>query len=91
MPNNNNQSIYFCRICGLKQLEPPWGFDNDSPSHDICACCKTEFGYEDSSLKAIKVNRARWLQSGSDWWHPEQKPENWSREEQMKNIPPQFL
>ncbi len=89
--NSEDKFIYFCRVCGLRQFEPPWGIDNNCPSHDICPCCKVEFGYEDSNLDAIKEYRIRWLESGGDWWLPKEKPANWSLKEQMKNIPLEYL
>jgi hypothetical protein len=85
----NNDEINVCRICGLLQ-ETPWGEDGKTPSFDICACCGVEFGYEDSSLKAIYAYRQKWLDTGAKWYLLEFLPENWDLDEQLKNIPPQF-
>jgi hypothetical protein len=69
----------------------PWGEYGDCPSFDICLCCGTEFGYDDCFLEDVKISREEWLKMGNTWFCPEYKPENWSLEEQLKNIPKQFL
>jgi hypothetical protein len=79
-----------CRVCGLLQ-EFPWGETGQDPSHDICACCGVEFGYEDCLLIAIRSYRESWIQSGAKWWNEKFKPENWILEDQLKNIPPKYL
>ncbi len=78
---------FVCRVCGNPQADPPWGEDNQSPTYEICDCCGVEFGYGDCTPKAIKVFRDRWLVTGGNWKYPKYKPDNWSLEEQMKNIP----
>lgn len=83
--------IYFCRVCGLYQEDPPWGISGKDPSRNICPCCGIEFGYEDFSLEAIREKRKQWINRGAKWFCPKEKPENWSLEEQMKNIPDEFL
>ncbi len=88
---SNKDWLNFCRICGLRQLDPPWGEDNKSPNHEICFCCRVEFGHEDWNLEAIKAYRFEWLQNGAQWADPKRKPINWSLEEQMKNIPDCYL
>ena len=79
-----------CRVCGKIQEDPPWGEDEKSPTYDICDCCGTEFGYGDCTLKAIIANRKSWIAEGAKWKYPEEKPANWSLEEQMRNIPEEF-
>lgn len=80
----------FCRVCGLDQDENPWGEDNASPTFNICACCGTEFGYHDFTLEGIRAQREEWLAKGAKWWRPKKLPSNWSCEEQMKNISPEY-
>jgi hypothetical protein len=89
---DNDKADYYCRVCGLFQNEdiPPWGLDGHCPSFDICACCGVEFGYEDCSPESTKAFRKEWLAKGTPWFDPKEKPENWSIEEQLKNIPKQF-
>lgn len=88
---NNQQPSLFCRICGLQQDDPPWGEDGNSPSFDICPCCGVEFGYEDCNLNAVKAYRNEWLKNNATWFQPKKKPENWSLENQLKNITEEFL
>lgn len=87
---NKNEST-FCRVCGLDQHENPWGEDNVSPTYGICDCCGTEFGYHDFTLKGIRRQREKWIASGAKWSEPKRMPSNWGLEEQMKNIPPEYL
>jgi hypothetical protein len=87
MPNN---SFLVCRVCGKIQDDPPWGDDGQYPSHNICDCCGVEFGYGDCNLKAIISSRRRWLKGGAIWRYPEEKPVNWSQEEQLKQIPDEY-
>lgn len=87
----NEASKFVCRVCGKIQDEAPWGEDCKSPTYDICDCCGVEFGYGDCIIKAIRAWRDRWLSNGAKWKYPEKKPISWSLEEQMKNIPKEFL
>jgi hypothetical protein len=82
---------YPCRICGLLQEDPPWGEDDKTPSFEICACCGVEFGYEDINFVSIRNYRARWLEEGAEWFDVKAKPMEWNLEEQLKNIPSEFL
>ncbi len=89
-----SRSYYICRVCGLDvyyyYYDPPWTPDNIA-SDDICPCCGVHFGYEDFTLEGMKEYRKQWLDKGAKWFVPKEKPENWSLEEQMKNIPKEFL
>jgi hypothetical protein len=87
----NNKPSFFCRICGLNQHEYPWGEDNKTPSFGICACCGGEFGYHDSTLEAIREHRKLWLLKGGKWSEEKEMPSSWSLEEQMNNIPIEYL
>lgn len=84
-------SNLYCRVCGYKNSEPPWGEDDESPDWDICPCCGVETGYEDVILSTIRLYRERWLADGAKWLDRKEKPSDWDLAEQMKNIPPQFL
>jgi hypothetical protein len=88
----NEDPKFCCRVCGLFQGEdhPPWGEDGKCPSFDICECCGAEFGYDDCFFDDVKRTREEWLKDGAKWHWPKDKPENWSLEEQMKNIPEEF-
>jgi hypothetical protein len=88
--SENPDEIYRCRVCGYRNSEPPWGPDCQTPSHRICPCCGTEFGYEDITLKAIRMKRGKWVESGMPWFSPKKKPKDWNAEEQMQRIPSEF-
>ena len=88
---HKNNELLICRVCGLKQSEPQWGDDGETPTYNICDCCGVEFGYEDSSLIGIKNYRNKWLFSGGAWTKPNSKPENWTLENQLSNIPAKYL
>lgn len=78
--------LFLCKVCGYNYGDYVWGEDGLSPSHEICPCCGTEFGYEDSNESSILAQRERWLNSGAKWSNPEEKPKKWSFEEQLKNL-----
>jgi hypothetical protein len=86
----NRKHAFICSICGLELDEKPWGDDLLSPTFDICPCCGVEFGYEDCQLNAIRAYRKNWLQNGSPWCEPKEKPPQWSLEIQLKNVPDEF-
>lgn len=79
-----------CKVCGLKQASLPWGADNKTPSFEICACCGVEFGYEDSTLIAIKKYREEWINNGAKWFKPKETPLLWSLENQLMMIPKEY-
>jgi hypothetical protein len=86
----NDRGEYVCRVCGLDQQEKPWGEDGKTPSFVICYCCGCEAGYQDCQLSATKHAREKWLEKGSSWWDSKFKPENWSLEEQLSQIPSEY-
>lgn len=87
----NINEIYFCRVCGLEQLDPPWGDDGKSATFDICDCCGVEFGYEDATLSGIRRYREKWLTNGAKWNTTKSIPDNWMLHQQLKNIPEDYL
>jgi hypothetical protein len=68
---------HICPVCGYDKLEfPPRNFS-------ICACCGTEFGYDDRVLSHERL-RARWIRKGFPWFDPdEQKPIRWNPIDQL--------
>ncbi len=86
----NNEELYFCRICGFRYYNLPWGENNDNPSREICPCCGVEFGYEDSNLLGIQRYRKKWLETGAKWFEPRERPDDWSLEKQLEQIPKQY-
>ena len=87
----HNDAKYVCRVCGLRQEEPPWGEDGKSPSYEYCDCCEVEFGYGDASLIGIRRHRTRWLLNNANWFDVNAKPENWDLEKQLQQIPAEYL
>jgi hypothetical protein len=83
-------SSHCCRVCGLDQGEPPWGEDGKTPSFGICACCGTEFGYEDCLIEGVTQARKTWLDLGGDWDEVKEKPIDWSLEKQLAQIPAEY-
>lgn len=81
---------HYCRVCGLYNEDPPWEFDGACPTFNICDCCGTEFGYHDFTLSGIRRQRSIWLKNPYQWDTPSAQPDDWSLEEQLKNIPEQF-
>jgi hypothetical protein len=80
-----------CRVCGLYIDDLPWGEDGNCPTYEICSCCGVEFGNEDYTIEATKQYRAKWINKGMNWFEPSEKPENWDKDEQFKNIPQEFV
>lgn len=61
-----------CPVCGYNRLEfPPENFS-------ICACCGTEFGYDDRALTREELTR-EWVRNGFPWFdQAEPKPAGWN-------------
>ena len=85
-----SDKILNCRVCGYLSDTAPWGDDGKSPTYEICPCCGVEYGYEDSSIVGIKKYREEWIAAGADWKDKKSKPENWSWEDQLENVPDDF-
>lgn len=80
-----------CRVCGYADGDPPWGKDNRSPSHNICACCGVEHGYEDMTLAGARTFRAKWLAGGAKWFDRKVPPVRLVLKHQLANIPPGWV
>jgi len=79
-----------CRVCGLDQIVPPRD-ERGCASWLICECCSNEAGIYDDDINLVRKMRQEWLDNGAQWFSPEEKPENWNLEEQLKNIPPEWV
>ena len=66
-----------CPVCGYDQLEfPPTNFS-------ICACCGTEFGYDDRVLSHQELTQ-EWIDAGCKWFDQgEPQPPQWNAYEQL--------
>ena len=85
-----DDTLFRCRVCGLLQLDQPWGESGKDPTFFICKCCGTEFGIEDCLPKGARRAREEWLAKGAPWFKPHLKPDDWDLEEQLKHIPEEF-
>ena len=89
MPNAN--PFHCCRVCGFDFGAPPWGENGNHPSYWICPCCSAEAGIGDDTPEQVYHIRIYWLVlKRGEWWDPKEKPDGWSLEEQLKQIPPGF-
>lgn len=80
-------SPYCCHACGWDITEDQW----HPPTYDICACCGIQFTAEDKYVSFVRSYREKWIEEGTQWFDPKHKPKNWSLEEQLKQIPKEFL
>lgn len=56
-----------------------------TPSFDICACCFSEFGYEDATNAGVRAARDLWIEAGCPWRGPESKqPAGWDARAQLE-------
>jgi hypothetical protein len=62
------------------------GKNGDCPTYEICPCCGVEFGNEDYTLNSIRIYRENWIKSGSSWFDPKEKPNNWNLHEQLQHF-----
>lgn len=87
--NKCNQNDFFpCRVCGYNREFDAWGGDDNlNFSYEICDCCGAEAGVEDFNPVVTRKYRQKWLESGYKWFSPSYKPDNWSLEKQMEQIP----
>jgi hypothetical protein len=82
MLNNIN-----CRVCGFALGFEPWGKDDSEPTWEICPCCGTEFGYEDSTIIGVMRARKRWIDNGAQWFNNNKRPSDWDMNTQLSMIP----
>lgn len=66
-----------CPVCAYDKLEfPPTDFT-------ICACCGTEFGYDDRAMTHAQLTM-KWVAAGYPWFdEDEPKPMGWNAELQL--------
>lgn len=85
------EQLKICPVCGWDGLlEPPYNKYGE-PSHEICACCRFEFGYTDSNSGfSFEKWRTKWINDGYKFDYPKSlKKEKWSKEmaiRQLKNV-----
>ena len=79
---------FICPVCGFDQLkEPAYGQDGE-PSYQICPCCGFEFGFDDGTKSETFISyREKWIKTGALWFNQKLRPQNWSIDAQLENIP----
>ena len=74
-----------CPVCGYDRLEFP------PSNYSICACCGTEFGYDDRVLTHDQLRDA-WIKRGGPWFdEAEPKPPGWDPFQQLTKAGLDFL
>jgi hypothetical protein len=83
-----------CPVCGYDNRFAPW--EDDSPSHEICASCGIEFGYDDipegGGLEGTREEiyafwRERWIGEGMQWFSSGTPiPPGWDPRLQLRRI-----
>lgn len=72
-----------CLVCGWNGLkcEPKYPFG----SHEICACCGTQYGLDVTIIDDVEKVRNEWLSEGAPWFDDDTdlnppKPKPWNIE-----------
>jgi hypothetical protein len=74
-----------CPVCRYPDLDEAAYDDFGCSSYNICPCCGTEFGYDDSSLAHAKL-REKWVAEGMQWWSMNKlRPDAWDPVAQLEN------
>lgn len=82
----NKKTVFICPVCMYPDLDEAPYDSFGCASYNICPCCGTEFGYDDSSVTHLAL-RQRWRESGMRWWSVSQSPpQGWSAELQLKGM-----
>jgi len=83
MLSSNKKHV--CPVCGYPDLNEPAYDSFGCASYNICPCCGTEFGYDDSTAAHADL-RGKWISDGMQWWSKHQlKPDDWDPVRQLKN------
>jgi hypothetical protein len=89
----DDEPFHTCPVCGYRRLfHPPWA--DDSPSHEICPCCGTHFGYDDfASDEIARATRHRelrndWSEAGYPWFSSTPMPSDWDPRRQLADAEP---
>lgn len=77
---------YLCPVCGYDQLETPPKDEFGCSTFEICPCCGTEFGYDDSNKSYLEL-RKEWVNAGAKWFSDYNRPsEGWNPYKQLKKV-----
>jgi hypothetical protein len=77
---------YCCPICGCENRgRPP--YTGDVGSYVTCPCCNFEYGFDDYVLgESFESSRRKWIRSGAQWRHSDDRPPEWDAKDQLRNI-----
>ncbi|NOU93104.1 hypothetical protein GC093_07655 [Paenibacillus sp. LMG 31456] len=76
---------FICPVCGYDELKQPPYDEKGNESFDVCLCCGFEFGVDDM-LFTFEAYRKEWLSNGAKWFFANIQSDNWSVDDQLKNI-----
>jgi hypothetical protein len=73
-----------CPVCGFDGLRAPPYHPPGCASFEICPCCGTQFGYDDTGRTHAELRRS-WVEAGAGWWSDATRPPaGWSGREQLR-------
>jgi hypothetical protein len=79
---------HVCRVCGRRE---GWSIEALEYEHYICPCCGFHYGYTDDSIEGAKRIRAHWITvEGARWVSDAERPQDWSLQDQLENIPSEY-
>ena len=82
----NRSQFYICPVCGYPELDEAAYDDFGCASYNICPCCGTEFGYDDSTVAHAEL-RKKWILKGMLWWSKNQhQPKDWDAIKQVEKV-----
>jgi len=79
LAKSGDPCLWFCPLCGYGPWKDPYiNSDEMRLSYEICDCCGTEFGYDDTISYFEE-----WKSRGTPWFTPKMKPKLWKLEDQI--------
>lgn len=85
LPLNVMAEETLCRVCGYDDGDVRWDALG-CPDYAICSSCGTESGNGDSRLHEVRATRRRWLDAGTPWFCPKDRPPDWSASQQLERV-----
>ena len=81
---------HFCPSCGADLSDSSVWYRMEK-SGDVCYCCGFKFDRRDPLIDEVRLARDRWLLHPEFWKDPTLKPDHWKIEDQICNIPGEYL
>lgn len=81
---------HFCPSCGA-DLSDSSVWYTEEKSNDFCYCCGFRFDRQVPLIDEVKLARDHWLLHPEFWKEPNLKPDHWKIEDQICNIPSEYL